>query len=453
MERDLTKGSIYRNLIYMAVPTMLGFLSQTLYDIVDLIWIGRISGFAVASVTIVMTIIWVTDVINEIIGVSAISLISQNYGREDYPMAARAIGQSIFFKMVMASLVAVVFYVALDPLARIFTSDAATLKNIHDYGYIRIATLPILFALFSTVTALRSIGESKKQMIIMSGSALLNIILDPILMFETVPFLGISGFGLGVFGAALATVISNVVALVMGLYYLFRGNDQIRLHVQDFIQFDWPMDKKLLTIGLPMGVENFLRNLSGIVILKFVSSYGPEVIAVMGVGNRLIGFLVMPLLGLSMGGSAIVGQNLGKGNIERTRQTARASAMFGMAVMTAVALFALADPSRIMRLFIFEDAIVQTGLSMVRIVVVSLIFNAVSFGISSCFMGSGYNFPYSVSSIVSKWGFQIPIMYLILQRHPENPNLIWYGFLVAALVEMLINLYYYRKGTWIEKRV
>lgn len=453
MDRDLTQGSVYKNLVYMAVPTMLGFLSQTLYDIVDLIWIGRISGFAVASVTIVMAIIWVTDVINEIIGVSSISLISQNYGRGNYEMAAKAIGQSIFLKMVMAAIISVIFYVLLKPIAQIFTNDAATLQNIYDYGYIRIATLPILFAMFSMVTALRSIGESKKQMIIMSGSAIVNIILDPILMFEIVPILGIKGFGMGVFGAALATVISNFLAMILGFYYLFKGNKIIKLSLNDFFSFDWQMDLKLLTIGLPMGVENLLRNMSGIVILKFVSNYGSEVIAVMGIGNRLIGFLIMPLLGLSMGGSTILGQNLGKGNVERTKQTAHASAVFGMLVMGLAALFGVIYPDHIMRLFVFEAPIIQMGVPMVKIVMVSLIFNAVSYGISSCFMGSGYNFPYSVSSIVSKWGFQIPIMYMILKKYPETPNLIWYGFMVAAVVEMLINMYYYKKGTWIEKRV
>ena len=453
MDRDLTQGNIYRNLIYMAVPTMLGFLSQTLYDIVDLIWIGKISGLAVASVTIFLTIIWITDVVNEIIGVSSISLISQNYGRGDYEEAAKAIGQSIFFKMIAAAVVSIVVYIFLKPIAQIFTQDPQTLQYIYDYGYIRIATLPILFALFSIVTALRNIGESKKQMIIMPGSAIVKIVLDPILMFEIVPILGIKGFGLGVFGAALATVISNLLAFSLGMYYLFKGNERVQLKIDDFISFDWKMNYKLMTIGLPMGIENLLRNFSGIVILKFVASYGPEVIAVMGIGNRLVGFLIMPLLGLSMGGSAIVGQNLGKDNIERSRMTARASALFGMLVMSLVALIGMTFPKGIMTLFVKEAHIIDMGIPMVKIVLISLIFNAVSYGVSSCFMGSGYNFPYSVSSIVSKWVFQIPIMYLILKRYPENPNLIWYGFLVAAIVEMLINLYYYRKGTWIEKRV
>ncbi|MBN2260361.1 MAG: MATE family efflux transporter [Clostridiales bacterium] len=453
MDRDLTKGNIYTNLIYMAVPTMLGFLSQTLYDIVDLMWIGKISGLAVASVTIFMTIIWLTDVINEIIGVSSISLISQSYGREDYDEAARAIGQTIFFKMVIAAAIAVIMYVFLEPIAKFFTKDAETLQYIYDYGYIRIATLPILFALFSTVTSLRNIGESKKQMIIMTASAVLNIILDPILMFDIIPILGIKGMGMGVFGAALATVISNVLAFGLGMYYLFRGNSKIKLKVKDFIQFDWAMDYKLLTIGLPMGVENLFRNFSAVVILKLVSSYGPEVIAVMGIGNRIIGFLMMPLMGLSMGGSTIVGQSLGKGNIERSKVTAKASAAFGMIVMIVLTIISFNYPEQIMKVFVFEPEIIAAGIFMVKIIVFSMVFSAVSFGISTCFMGSGYNFPYSVSSIVSKWGFQIPIMFIVLKIHPENPNLIWYGFLVASIVEMAINLYYYKKGTWTEKRV
>ncbi len=453
LDRDLTKGNVYKNLLYMAVPTMFGFLSQTLYDIVDLIWIGRISGLAVASVTIIMTIIWLTDVVNEVIGVSSISLISQSYGRGDYKESARAIGQTIFFKMVIAAVIAVFLSIFLKPIAKIFTNDTQTLQYIYDYGYIRIATLPILFALFSIVTALRNIGESKKQMIIMTGSAVVNIILDPIMMFDVVPIIGIKGFGLGVFGAALATVISNVLAFGLGMYYLFKGNSRIKMKVKDFITLDWAMDYKLLTIGLPMGVENLLRNFSALIVLKLVAGYGPEVIAVMGIGNRIIGFLMMPLLGLSMGGSTIVGQNLGKGNVDRSKSTAKISALFGMSVMIVVTLISFSFPKEIMKIFVFEPNIIQMGIPMVKIIVFSMIFSAVSFGISACFMGSGYNFPYSVSSIVSKWVFQIPIMFYILKTYPESPNFIWYGFLVASIVEMGINLYYYREGTWLKRRV
>ena len=121
--------------------------------------------------------------------------------------------------------------------------------------------------------------------------------------------------------------------------------------------------------------------------------------------------------------------------------------------MSFFTILGLMFPKAIMSIFVFEPQIIEMGIPMVRIVFVSLLFNAVSYGISIAFMGSGYNFPYSVSSIVSKWIFQIPIMYWILKTHPENPNKIWYGVLVAAIVEMIINYYYYQKKTWIEKRV
>lgn len=448
MERDLTKGSIAGNLIYMAMPTMLGFIAQTFYDIVDMIWIGRISAEAVAGVTIFTALFWMVEVLNEIIGTSSISLISQSYGKKDIEKTKKAIEQTITFKAIVAIIAAIILYFGMEPLLNFFTNDIAVIKNGLSYGYIRIFFLPIFFSSFSLNTALRCIGDSKKPMYIMGISALLNIILDPIFMFNRVPFIGIPGLGLGVFGAAVATVISITVACSLGFWIFLSGRTDIRISIKGLFKLDKELDKKLITIGLPSGFENLLRNLSGFLVIKMIGLYGTAAVAAMGIGHRLMGLIFMPLLGFSMGGSTIVGQNLGALDIDRADKTAKTAAKLCAAIAGACGLFAIAFPAQIMKIFVDDKNVIDIGIPMIRIIMPGMIALGVLFGLGTVFSGSGYNLPFFVSSLVSRWIVQVPLLLLVVYVFRLPIEMIWISFVVAEVAEMIVVIIFYIKGKW-----
>ena len=238
MARDLTSGSVVGNLLAMSVPTMFGMLGQTLYDVVDLFWIGRISGDAVAGVSLFSAIFWLVEVLNEIIGVSSVALITQSFGAGDKGRARLVIEQTIVFKAFMAILAAAALHVALEPLVRFFSPDPEVVLSALEYGRIRIFFLPVFFATYSCFTALRCTGDPGSQMWIMLGVSVLNAILDPLFMFERIPYLGWNGLGLGVFGAGLATVLSICVAFAVGFGLLASGRTRIRLSVRDIVRSD-----------------------------------------------------------------------------------------------------------------------------------------------------------------------------------------------------------------------
>lgn len=448
MGRDLTKGNITENLVYMAMPTMFGFIAQTLYDLVDMIWIGRISAEAVAGVTIFSAIFWMIEVLNEIIGVSSISLISQSYGSKNIEKTKKAIEQTITFKSIVAIIAAIILYFSMKPLLNFFTDDYEVIKNASSYGYIRIFFLPIFFSSFSVNTALRCIGDSKKPMYIMAVSAFLNIILDPIFMFDKVPFIGIPGFGFGVFGAAVATVISITISFIFGFWIFLSGRTYIKISLKGLFKLDKELDKKLITIGLPSGFENLLRNLSGFIVIKMVGIYGTAAVAAMGIGNRLMGLVFMPLLGFSMGGSTIIGQNLGVDNIERADKTAKTAAKICAAIAGVSAVFALAFPAQIMKIFVDDIEVINIGIPMLRIIVPAMIGLGVLFGLGTVFSGSGYNLPFLISSIISRWVVQIPLLVLAVYVFKLPIEIIWVSFALSEITEMFVVIIFYMKGKW-----
>lgn len=436
----------------MSLPTMFGFVAQTLYEIVDMIWIGRISKEAVAAVTIVTSIFWLIWVLNDIIGASSVSLISQSYGSGSKKRTSRVIEQTLTFKGLVALIAASLLLVLIKPLLHFFTDSQEVVRAALDYGYLRIFFLPIAFSSVTVNTALRCIGDSKKPMYIMLFSSVLNIVLDPVLMFERIPLLGWPGFNLGVFGAALATSISMTAAFLLGMWFLFSGRSYVKPSLRGLLRLDREIDRKLITIGLPSGMEMLSRNLAGLVTLKFVAMYSTTAVATMGVGNRLFAFAFMPTVGLLSGGGTIVGQNLGAGKVERAEQTARTASVLGVLIMSVFGAVALLFPRQIIRVFIADPAVIETGVSMLRIITPGLVAAGAFMGFACVFSGSGYNLPFLVGSVASRWGAQVPV--LALGAWLGLPIVIvWISFLASDLIELLVLYSFYRRGKWKSVRV
>ncbi|WP_252872754.1 MATE family efflux transporter [Clostridium botulinum] len=451
--KKLFEGSILKNLLRMSIPTMLGYLFQSAYDLVDLIWIGKISSSAVAAATIFTTIFWTVDILNEIIGTSSVSVISQSYGTGDNEKTTIAIEQTLIFKALVAVIAAILMIIFLKPLIGFFTNDPIVKKNALEYGYIRIFFLPIMFSSFTINTAFRCIGDAKKPMIVMIVAAIFNVVLDPLFMFEYIPGTNIPGFNMGIFGAALATVISITIAFVLALVIFITQEKHINLKVKRLFKLNWSIDKKLLTIGVSSGFQMLSKNLAGIMVLKFVAFYGTPSVAAIGIGNKLCNFTNMPIVGLSMGASAIIGQCLGANKTEKAKEAATKAGLLGIIIMIFSAILILVFPDFIMKIFISNDEVISIGTSMLRIISLGLIAMGLTMGIGSVFPGSGYNLPYFIASFIARWCGQIPLLYLVV-RVIKLPIIgVWWVFAVADILEMIVILVFYKKGKWQSNRV
>jgi len=455
--RDLTQGSLFGHLMHMSLPTMVGFFIQAFYDIVDMIWIGKISYQAVAAVTIFINIFWVVEVLNEIVGMGSVSLLSQSYGAKNHRRTQRVAEQTLAFKFTIACAASVLLLVVLRPLIAAFSDDADVQNYALSYGYIRGAFIPLFFTSYSINTIFRNTGNAKFPMYLMGGAGILNIILDPMLMFDTVPLLtpltGIHGLGLGVSGAAWATAISITLTVIIGAAGLFSGWADVKPRWKGLIEFDREIDRKLITIGIPTGMEMLFRNVSQLVLLKFIALYGTMTVALFGVGIRIYGFILMPIFGLLMGASAIVGQNLGAEQIERARGTAKLTVKMGLLFSSAVTAAVLVFAEQIILWFIPDLENVVKGAVMLRIVIPSLVIASFSIGIGVVFGGSGHTFPYLLACITGRWIVMVPLAALGVFVFKAPVVFIWTTLIIAEIAEAAVMYIEYRKGLWQYKRV
>ncbi|OOC36796.1 multidrug transporter MATE [Thermosipho melanesiensis] len=436
----------------MGLPTAIGFSFQMFYDIIDIFWIGKISSQAIAGVGIFTTIFWVVEALNEIIGVSSISLISQSFGKKDFEKTNMAIEQTITFKFLVALIGSLILIVFLKPLMSLFAGTQIVFYGL-EYGYLRIFFLPIMFSSFSVNTALRSIGDSKTPMLLMILSSVVNIILDPILMFDKLPIVNIRGFNMGVKGAALATIIAQSLAFLIGFYVLFSGRENIKPSFKRLFRLIFELDKKLILIGLPNGFEVFMRQLSAVVTLYFVAIYGEANITAYTIGGRIFGFVFMPLWGFLMGGSAIIGQNLGAEKISRAEKIAKISGWFSVVFTAIFLIFILIYAPSLISIFSKEENIIESGALFLRYSTLGLLFLAYAIGLSIVFPGSGYNLPYLFMSLGSRWFVQIPLMYIFAIVFRLPVIWLWLSFAFGDISEFIIAIYFYKKGGWKYKRV
>lgn len=448
------------NLWSLGYPTMIATAMQSFYDVVDMAWIGQYSQDAVAGVTIFSVLFQLFTVLNEVAGTSSVAMISQSYGRGDIKRTQRIAEQTISFKFVLATISGLFLALLLRPLLGFYTKNEAVIRYAMDYGWIRIFFLPLAFSSYSVNTIFRCTDDSKTPMKIMLFSGFVNFVLDPIFIFESVPDLGfikmpftIPGLGLGAFGAALATVISITVSFLIGFTILLSGKKGRTISLKAVFSLDKEIDLDLLRIGLPAGVNLFVRQFFMTLLIKFVSYYGDIATALAGVGGKLSAFALVPLFGFNMSGSAIVGHHIGRGEILEAKRTTIIGAVICCLTVSAITLFIVLFPQAILSLFFTDKAVIREGISMIRILALSFIPLSCAFGIQVVFSGSGHTRPLLYATIASSWLVQLPYLFLVVSLLKLPLIAVWFSYVLAEIAHLGISLYHYKKGVWARTRV
>ncbi|MGP1438243.1 MAG: MATE family efflux transporter [Treponema sp.] len=444
---------IAKNLWHLSYPTMTSYALQSFYDIVDIAWVTRISSNALSGVTLFTTIYSLFTVLNEVAGSSSVSMISQSYGRGVKEYTKRICEQTISFKVVLAIFSATLMLIFLSPLLRFYSSEEAVYNAAFEYGLIRIFFTPIMFSSYSVNTIFRCTGDSKTPMTIMFIASITNIVLDPILMFDTVPYINIPGFGLGVFGAALATVIATSLSFTYGFIILISGRREIQISFKGLFSLDKNIDLSLLKIGLPSGINLFVRQLSNATIMKFVSVYGAVPIAIAGIGAKMNQLANMPIFGFTMGGSALVGHALGRNSVKDAKITTLFACLMASVVVGIFIILVCTFPEAFMSFFLTKPEEITLSIPMVYFMSTSLLPLTLASGLSVSFSGAGDNKPKLYSSFISRWIVQIPFLYIVVKCLFLPLYFVWSSYVLVEIVELLVVVFCYIKRPWWEKRV
>lgn len=441
---DITKGSVLRNVLYMGIPSMIGFGAMTVYSLTDIFWVGRLGTAQVAAVTLFGAIAWVLGSANQIVGTGSVALVSRRFGERDVEATRDVIRQTFLLKAGLAVIMGIIGLLIVAPVLRLMNAAPDAQRYALEYASIYFYGLPFMFCSFTVYTALRGVGDAPKAMYIMLLSTGLNVGLDPLFIF---------GFGMGVPGAALATVLSAAIAVLVGFWVLSSGRANIT--VKGWVHFRPRVGVMLevLRIGAPAGINGLLRSLSHWFVATLIATFGMVVVAAYGIAVRVMDLGILFGVGLELGSSAIVGQNLGAKQKDRAHEAVVKSTLLVLVLTGALGAIEFGFARGILGVFTKDAAVIEIGVVLLRFFAAVQVFIAMHIVLSSAFWGSGDTWPPTVIAAVVEWGIQIPLILTAIHVWKTSEVGVWWAMVAATAVEVSLTYLWFSRGRWKDRVV
>ena len=445
--RDLTSGSLHRNIWYLAIPMILETGVLNVSQILDTLWIGKLGSAALAAVTISITIRWVLNSLANGLGIGGMAVVARRMGERDQAAAKHAAWQTILLGIIISTLLGGLGLLVARPILVLLGADAEVLPLGLSYLRITLAGLFTLVLVFVINSILRGAGEARLAMIVLFVSTAVTVVSEWVLIFGWGPFPA-----LGVAGSAWGNVLGFGSGVALQMVVLLSGKAHISINLRD-LKPDFPLMGQIIRIALPSTGQMVLRSSSRLIILWLVGLYGTFATAGYGVANRMLLIALIPGFGLGNAGGTLVGQNLGARKPERAEKSAWWVSTYGAVYMAIAAalLFAFARP--LMTLFDPTPQVVDIGTECIRVVAPSLIFTIVGVVLARGFDGAGDTVPAMVVNLLTLWGIETPLAYGMAQWLGLGMTGIWWGRAVANLTNGLLFAIWFRLGRWKRRQV
>ena len=450
---EILNGPIIRTMVRLGWPGMVMGLLQTLYNLADAFWIGHLppeeSGPSVAAIQISWPVVWLLiSFIAGYSGAAGSALISQYTGAKRSEEANLACGQIFSLSFLSGLLIGATGFL-LSPYILPLLVRAGEVTEIA-IVYIRIIFLgmPFLFTPYLFYFTLAAYGDTVTPMLVNGAGVLLNITLDPFLIFGLGPLPK-----LGVFGAALATVIAQGFASIAALTILFRRRRGLKLSLPALrLRLSWV--KKILRIGVPAAVGQSGTALGFVLLMAIIGRVpNPTVaLAAYGIGDRIFSLLFIAVEGLGVGLMTILGQSLGAELPKRAGEVVRKGTMtmFLILVVEAAVIWLARRP--LMEFFIpgREDVIAE-GVRFITVFVAAMPFFGVFAAVNSIFRGSGHNVPTMILEIARLWALRLPLSYLFAFPLGFGSTGVWVGMAISNFLSALMAVALLSTGIWKRK--
>lgn len=440
--RDLTRGNILRNVISLAWPMVLGNMLQNMFNVVDMIFVGRLGPASIAAVSLcgmLMSITW-TMLVGVAVGTTA--LVARFYGSKDYRMAGFTGMQSLSLGVIVALIMVLLGSCLGKQILSLLGAKGQVL--LEGDRYLKIVFIGsfclILFFLCSSI--MRGAGDSLTPMIVMVVCTTINIGLDPLLIF------GIWIFPpMGVRGAAVATVISQAIGMVSALFILSRGYTRIRLHWGSY-RLDMNLIKRILKIAFPATMQGAIRSASGLVLMRIVAAYGVFALAGYGIGLRLDMIIMMPGWALGAATLTLVGQNLGANQPDRAEKSAWIATLLYIAILAVFGTVFFIWAGGVIGIFNRTPQVVTLGSEYIRVRTLSYVFLAMGLVMASALNGAGDAVSPMIILAVTLLGIQITLAFLLSKLMGLQTMGVWIAIAAAYTFQGIAMTIRFHAGRW-----
>lgn len=440
-ELDLTGGSVGKNLFYLSLPVIVINLLQTMYNLADTFWLGQYSNNALEAVTFAFPVVFFLISLGMGLAVAGSVLVAQNEGRGESEKRDYAASQTIMFSAVAAAVIGVIGVFFISDFIPLLGATGAVAVSASSYLEVMSIGLFSMFGFLVFQSLMRGYGDTVTPMILMLGTVILNIIIDPMFIFGwwIIPEMGVTG-------AAVATILARTLSLIIGIGILFRGTHGIQISLSQ-MKPDFSFFKKMMAIGLPASGEQTGRSLSVNALVAVVGTlFVGQVVAGYGIAVRIFSMVFLPAAAVGRGVESMTGQNIGAGNYDRAADTARFGAKWTFITLTCLGAFTFLFAKPISSIFTTDPEIAAVSAEFLRYVSFSFGFIGVLRSYNGSFRGAGKTLTAAVISIATLALIRLPIAYF--GAIEIGTRGVWAAFFISNFAGAVIAYLWYQKGTW-----
>lgn len=442
---DITNGDIRYNLFYLSLPIVVLNLLRTAYNIVDMFWLGQLSKNALAAITFAFPVIFFLISLGIGLAVAGSVLVAQNEGAGRKEEAEKTASQTITFSFLASIIIGGIGYLTVGKIIAVM--GAAPKVAAMGTGYLQIISIGI-FAMFGFsvfIALMRGYGDTVTPMLLMLGTVILNMILDPLLIF---------GWGffprLEMQGAAIATIFSRLVAFGVGLAILLTGKKGLKIKPEKMIP-DPEYLIKMVKIGVPASAEGVGSSIAVNIMMVIVGAFSTAVVAGFGVGIRIFSLIFLPAIAVGKGVETMTGQNIGAGNFTRAKKSNFVGAKYMFLLLTLLGAAIYFNRSLVVSIFTKNTEVIEVGEKFLLYLIPGFGFSGVYNVMKGGFRGAGKTLIAAVISITMLGIIRLPIAHFLSRS--MGPEGIYIAFPASAFIGALLVFLWFRKEKLEEKTI
>lgn len=438
-ENKMGVQPVNKLLLSMSLPIMVSMIIQALYNIVDSIFVSKISENAFTAVSLAFPVQNLMIALGAGTGVGINALLSKSLGEKNFERANKAARNGIFLTFINF----IIFIVFGLFFTEMFFNSQSSNQEIIDYGiqYMKIITI-FSIGIFGQLTGerlLQATGKTIYSMFTQGFGAIVNIILDPILIFGIGPFPK-----MGVAGAAAATVIGQIIAMLLGIYFNVAKNKEININMLGF-RPDFKIIKRIYAVGIPSIIMQSITSVMTFGMNKVLSNYSDTAQAVLGAYFKLQSFIFMPVFGLNNGLIPILSYNYGARKRKRMTSTIKYGVIYACTIMVAGIIIMQLIPDVLLTMFKASDTMLAMGSTAMRIISLSFIFAGFGIIVSSSLQALGHGVFSMFISIARQLVVLLPAALIIAKAtNYSNVDYVWWSFPIAEIASFLCSVIFLR---------
>ncbi len=444
--KDLTKGSIVKNLIAYAAPAVLADFLQSLYSAIDAFWTGRLIGAkAIAAVSASLPIVFF--LVSLLIGLGAATVImtGQAYGKKDMELLSKILVNSFFTILALCAIVTVVGVIFALPILKFLHTPADIINSAHLFIIIILYGTVLIFATNWFSSILRGLGDTVTPLILLAIDVGINIVLAPFLIAGMGPFPK-----MGIAGSAVSTLVAGLVITIISFIYLGKKYPFFNVTKWKF-KFNFKIITDIFAIGIPITLQMMIVSTASIILVSFVNRFGSDVVAAYGIGLRIDQFSFIPAMSLGGAASAFAAQAIGANKENMLKEIVKWVAILSLAF--SLFFFALINifPSAITSIFTNSPGVISSAFYYFRIDSFTYFAFALLFTYQGIIRGAGNTLPSALISLVSLLLFRAGLAWFLIEKTHFAEKGIWLAMTASSYLAMLLNYFYYRFGNWKDK--